>query len=61
MPLQMRIPKRGFKSPNRVEYVALNISTLENIAEKYNISDITLEMLIEKGISFDHIISEIYF
>jgi large subunit ribosomal protein L15 len=50
MPLQMRIPKRGFTNPNRVEYVAINISTLENIAEKYNISDITLDMLIEKGI-----------
>src|SRR5210317_228722 len=50
MPLQMRIPKRGFSNPNRVDYVAINISALENIAEKYNISDITLDMLIEKGI-----------
>jgi large subunit ribosomal protein L15 len=50
MPLQMRLPKRGFKNPNRVEYVALNISTIENIAEKYNISDITPDILIEKGI-----------
>lgn len=50
MPLQMRLPKRGFKNPNRVEYVVLNISNIENIAEKYNISDITPDILIEKGI-----------
>ena len=24
MPLQMRLPKRGFKNPNRVNYVPLN-------------------------------------
>ena len=29
MPLQMRLPKRGFKSPNRVEYVAMNVGQLQ--------------------------------
>lgn len=30
MPLQRRIPKRGFKPINRVEYQVINISALEN-------------------------------
>lgn len=45
MPLQMRLPKRGFKNPNRVEFVPLNLSRLEAIAEKYNLSSIDLEQL----------------
>ena len=35
MPMQMRLPKRGFKSPNRVEYVPLNLYHLQYLAEKY--------------------------
>lgn len=48
MPLQMRLPKIGFKSINRVDYVALNLSSLEEIAEKHNLSEITLEFLLSK-------------
>ncbi len=50
MPLQMRLPKRGFKSPNRVEYVPFNLSRLQSISEKYNVSEISPEMLYENGI-----------
>lgn len=50
MPLQMRLPKRGFKNPNRVAYVPLNVERLEAIAEKYELKDITLEKLVELGI-----------
>lgn len=49
MPLQMRLPKRGFKSPNRVEYVALNVSKLQSIAEKLNLSEINAEVLYKNG------------
>jgi len=31
MPLQMRLPKRGFKNPNRIDYVAINVSKLDEI------------------------------
>ncbi|HAQ37637.1 MAG TPA: 50S ribosomal protein L15 [Saprospirales bacterium] len=48
-PLQMRLPKRGFKNPFRVEYEPFNIERLVKIAEKYSISVITPEFLIEKG------------
>lgn len=50
MPLQMRLPKRGFKNPNRVPYVGLNLGRLQEINDKHGTSDLTLEVLIEKGI-----------
>ncbi len=50
MPLQMRLPKRGFKNPNRVPFKALNIDRLEAIAEKYSTNDLTLETLVKLGI-----------
>lgn len=50
MPLFRRVPKFGFKNPNRVEYRSINIDTLQLIAEKNNIQVITPEVLIENGI-----------
>jgi large subunit ribosomal protein L15 len=50
MPIQMRLPKRGFKSPNRVAFSPINLSRLQDINEKFGISDITFEALVEKGI-----------
>jgi large subunit ribosomal protein L15 len=38
MPLQRRIPKRGFKNPFRVEYRVLNLSQLQALSEKYDVS-----------------------
>ena len=50
MPLQRRVPKYGFKNINRVEYKGINISTLQNIAEKYNIEKIDFETLRMAGL-----------
>ena len=50
MPLQMRLPKRGFNSPNRVEYVALNLKKLQEISEKYGLTEITPTALYDAGI-----------
>ena len=50
MPLQMRLPKRGFKNPNRVEYTAINISDLQKIAEKYKVDSIDLTFLVDQRI-----------
>ena len=50
MPLQMRLPKRGFKNLNRVEYVPLNLARLQAIHEKYQLDTIDLETLVAKGI-----------
>jgi large subunit ribosomal protein L15 len=43
MPLHMRIPKRGFKNFNRVEYVPFNLSAIEILAEKLGVDTLTLE------------------
>ncbi len=51
MPLQMRLPKRGFKSPNRIAYIALNVSRLSEISEKYGVSEISPEVLYKLGIT----------
>ncbi len=38
MPLQRRLPKFGFKNINRVEYKAINISTLQELSDKKGIT-----------------------
>lgn len=50
MPLQMRLPKIGFKNPNRVAYIPINLDRLQMISEKYNLDTIGLAELLEKGI-----------
>ena len=49
MPLQRRLPKFGFKNINRVEYKAINVSTLQALAEAKNLSKIGVEELIAAG------------
>jgi large subunit ribosomal protein L15 len=50
MPLQMRLPKRGFKNPNRVDYIALNLERLDEITKKFGLKDVTVDALYEKRI-----------
>lgn len=50
MPLQMRLPKRGFKNINRVDYVGINVGRLEDLATKYNLTDISDKSLADAGI-----------
>jgi len=50
MPIQRRIPKRGFHNPHRVEYKVLNLGQIEQLAEKYNIKEFTLENLYINGL-----------
>lgn len=49
MPLQRRLPKFGFKNINRVEFKAINISTLEELAKAKNLVKVDLNTLIEAG------------
>jgi len=50
MPLQMRLPKIGFKNPNRVESVAINLRRLQEIADKYNVTNIDIDFLVNSNI-----------
>ena len=51
MPLQRRVPKFGFKNINRVEYKAVNISSLEMLASEKGITDFTPEVLMDNGLT----------
>jgi large subunit ribosomal protein L15 len=50
MPLQRRVPKFGFKNINRKEYKAINISTLQELAEGRKITDIDVSTLRDAGL-----------
>lgn len=50
MPLQRRVPKGGFKNINRVEYKAINISALEDLATRNNLDKISIADLLQAGL-----------
>jgi large subunit ribosomal protein L15 len=50
MPIQRRIPKRGFKNPDRVEYKVLNLGQIDHIVEKYGLTEISPENLYVNGL-----------
>lgn len=49
MPLQRRLPKFGFNNINRVEYKAINLDTLQTLAEATKATKIDLAALIQAG------------
>jgi len=49
MPIQRRVPKFGFKNINRVEYKAVNVSLLQQLAEAGNLTKVDLGTLIKAG------------
>ncbi|OFX84385.1 MAG: 50S ribosomal protein L15 [Bacteroidetes bacterium GWF2_33_16] len=50
MPLQRRVPKFGFTNFTRKEFKAVNIETLEKLAEKKGLTTIDIDTLIEAGL-----------
>ena len=57
MPLQRRVPKFGFKNINRVEYKAINLETLQALAEAKKLEKIGIEALVEAGfVSENHLV-----
>jgi large subunit ribosomal protein L15 len=51
MPLQRVVPKSGFKNINRVEYKAINLDVLQQLAEKRNLASIDVAALVNAGIT----------
>jgi large subunit ribosomal protein L15 len=49
MPLQRRVPKFGFKNINRVEFKAINIVTIDQLAANKNLDKVTIADLIQAG------------
>lgn len=50
MPIQRRIPKRGFNNIHRVEFKVFNLGQIAQLAEKYNITEFSLENLYINGL-----------
>lgn len=50
MPLQRRVPKFGFKNINRVEYKAINLGRIQELAELNNLTVIDVETLVTFGL-----------
>ncbi|TAN15785.1 MAG: 50S ribosomal protein L15 [Chitinophagaceae bacterium] len=50
MPIQRRLPKRGFKNNNRVNYQIFNIGQLDELISKYKLEEVTLENLYINGL-----------
>ncbi len=50
MPLYRRLPKFGFNNPNKVEYKAINLDTLQELATKTSLQIVDLNALLENGL-----------
>ncbi|HCT21825.1 MAG: 50S ribosomal protein L15 [Chitinophagaceae bacterium] len=50
MPIQRRLPKRGFKNNNRVEYKVFNLGQIDQLVEKYGFTEFSLENLYINGL-----------
>lgn len=51
MPMQRVVPKFGFKNVNRVEYKAINLETLQTLAESKSLSAIDVQALVDAGLA----------
>lgn len=51
MPLQRRVPKSGFKNINHKEYFAVNLSTLQKLAERKGYEKIGIQELVNAGLT----------
>ena len=49
MPLQRRVPKFGFRSPNRIETKPINLDTIQQIYDTAKVKEINPEFLIKNG------------
>lgn len=50
MPIQRRMPKRGFKNPFRVEYKVFNLGQVDEFVEKYGLTEFSTEQLYINGL-----------
>ncbi len=50
MPIQRRMPKRGFKNRNRVEYKVFNLGQIDHLVERYELTEFSLETLYINGL-----------
>lgn len=51
MPLQRRVPKFGFKNINRIEFKAINLDSIQAIADKNGVSVIDVQAIVDAGLA----------
>lgn len=51
MPLQRRVPKFGFKNVNRVEYKAINLSSIQSIVDSKKVTEFDNMVFVENGLA----------
>ncbi|HYK44449.1 MAG TPA: 50S ribosomal protein L15 [Parafilimonas sp.] len=51
MPIQRRLPKRGFKNNNRIEYKIFNVGQVDSLLEKYEFAEFSVENLYSYGLA----------
>ena len=51
MPLQRVVPKFGFKNVNRVEYKAINLETIQTLAENKSLTAVDVQTLVDAGLA----------
>ncbi|HMR82296.1 MAG TPA: 50S ribosomal protein L15 [Niabella sp.] len=49
MPIQRRVPKRGFKNPGKITYKVFNVGQFDHYAEVYGLTEFTFESLYSIG------------
>ncbi|MFW6224046.1 MAG: 50S ribosomal protein L15 [Bacteroidota bacterium] len=54
MPLYRRVPKYGFKNPFRVQYAAINLDSIQKLAEEKGISAFDKKVFVENGLVGKH-------
>jgi large subunit ribosomal protein L15 len=50
MPLQRRVPKFGFKNPNRVEFKGVNLDTIQALVESTKATVVDFNLMFEHGL-----------
>lgn len=50
MPIQRRVPKRGFKNPGHITFKVFNLAQVELLVEKYKLEEFSLENLYINGL-----------
>jgi large subunit ribosomal protein L15 len=50
MPIQRRMPKRGFKNPFRTEYKVFNLGNVDALIEKYELKEFSVDQLYINGL-----------
>ena len=51
MPLQRRVPKAGFKNINHREFFAVNLSTLQKLADEAGLTKIGVGEMVAAGVT----------